>query len=39
LSVVVFPDPLGPSSETKAPAGTSSEMRSTAWDAPNAFVS
>src|SRR3954471_12234857 len=39
LSVVVLPDPLGPSSETKAPAGTSSEMRSTAWDAPNAFVS
>src|SRR6478735_5848384 len=39
LSVVVFPDPLGPSSETKAPAGTSSEMRSTACDAPNALVS
>ena len=25
LSVVVLPEPLGPSSDTKAPAGTSSE--------------
>ncbi len=38
LSVVVLPDPLGPSSETNEPAGTSSEMPSTAFTAPNALV-
>ena len=37
--LLLMDEPLGPSRETKAPAGTSSEMRSTAWDAPNALVS
>ena len=39
LSVVVLPEPLGPSSETKAPAGISSETSSTARNEPKVFVS
>ncbi len=39
LSVVVLPEPLGPSSVTKLPAGMSSETSSTAVTAPKRLVS
>src|SRR5260370_21236700 len=39
LSIVVLPDPLGPNSDTNAPAGIASETWSTALAVPNALLS
>src|SRR5579875_1186325 len=39
LSVVVFPEPLGPSRVTKLPEGMSSDTSSTALTGPKSFVS
>src|SRR5580692_9790131 len=39
LSIVVLPEPLGPNSDTNAPAGIASETWSTALAVPNALLS
>ena len=38
-TVVVLPEPLGPSSEKTVPTGTCRSSPSTAWTSPKSFVS